>query len=398
MLPDWKGTPINLLCASIFLLRAGRGRSSSDVYSSCDLADSSCALDTLQGPTLIYTRGETRCINGDDYAFAVVPGDPANLLYYFQGGGACWEANTDNETKQYWHCTKSMQGAIATSGYGNGLQDRQHDKNPFRNYTVVNPLYCSGDVFMGSANMSGSTQRGYANNLAIIAWTKSHFPHRLSSFVIAGWSAGGLATRIWAETLLLSFSYQKATVLVDSQAGFLPLNSDHYTMERWGVCETSLVPADLLSSCHDNITIHDVYGHALARFSSVAFGTIQSKTDRTQIWFSEQFGQAWGDPGFKLAAEEYVKGVNRIVEEHSRYENYKAFLINSDRHCYLGSDVFWHASPNGPWEDQGSPLLYEWVSNLVSSGPNGTSSHCLEVLGDNLTKCPKLALRDPFLV
>lgn len=248
---------------------------------------------------------------------------------------------------------------------------------------------------MGNTSMSGRAQHGYIENLAVLSWSKKNFQHRLSSFVIAGMSAGGLGVRIWAETLLGSFAYKTAAVLVDSQAGFFPGDSGHRTMTRWGVCETTLVPADLHSSCHENITIHDVYRSAMAKFPSVPFGTIQSKSDQTQIWFAEVVGRTWG-AGVKVAVEEYVDDVNRILEGHSKYDNHKVFLINSNHHTYLGDPAFWSASPAGTWQSSESPLLHEWVGKLISSEPHELRSHCLEVLGDNLTRCPKFASGENF--
>ena len=49
--------------------------------------------------TLVLPGGETRCIYSysTPFAFQVIPGDSDKLLFYFQGGGACWDkATTDN--------------------------------------------------------------------------------------------------------------------------------------------------------------------------------------------------------------------------------------------------------------------------------------------------------------
>jgi len=295
-----------------------------------------------------------------------------------------------DEKHAHWQCTDSMDAAKGTMGYGNGVLDSQHDNNPFKDYTVVMPLYCSGDVFMGNTSLSGSPQRGYANNLAILSWAKTNFPSELSHFVVAGWSAGALGARIWAETLLGSFSYKKAAVLADSHIGFLPGKTVQKVMKRWGVCDTPLMPAEMRSRCQEeDVTIHDTYQAAMAKFPSVPFATIHSKYDGTQMWFAEIFGQTLGgDPHFSLTQGEYIEEVNRILESHQKYANHKAFLINSDKHCYLGEDVFWYTSPAGAWNQEAKPLLYTWVSNLLSSEPGSSGSECREVQGDSLTKCP----------
>eukprot|EP00441_Pelagodinium_beii_P002439 CAMPEP_0197684664 /NCGR_PEP_ID=MMETSP1338-20131121/99780_1 /TAXON_ID=43686 ORGANISM="Pelagodinium beii, Strain RCC1491" /NCGR_SAMPLE_ID=MMETSP1338 /ASSEMBLY_ACC=CAM_ASM_000754 /LENGTH=137 /DNA_ID=CAMNT_0043266401 /DNA_START=23 /DNA_END=436 /DNA_ORIENTATION=+ len=135
----------------------------------------------------------------------------------------------------------------------------------------------------------------------------------------------------------------------------------------------------------------------MAKFPWVPFGGIQSKYDGTGIYFAELFGQTIeGNWEFKLSAEDFAKEVIRIVEGHAKYPNHKEFLINSDQHCYLEDETFWYASAEGSWGGKARPLLHEWVSNLLSSGPDGSHSQCLEVPGDTLTKCPKLPSGEVF--
>ena len=46
--------------------------------------------DLDEGWNMLFPGGDTVCSNGNEYAFFVRPGDPKQLLIYFQGGGACW--------------------------------------------------------------------------------------------------------------------------------------------------------------------------------------------------------------------------------------------------------------------------------------------------------------------
>ncbi len=49
--------------------------------------------------TLVLPGGETRCIYSysTPFAFQVIPGDSDKLLFYFQGGGACWDKATTDD-------------------------------------------------------------------------------------------------------------------------------------------------------------------------------------------------------------------------------------------------------------------------------------------------------------
>jgi len=63
-----------------------------------------CDLSTLPHgeSTMVYVtppadRTDTstpQCIFGEPYAFQVIPGDADKLMFYWQGGGACWDAIT----------------------------------------------------------------------------------------------------------------------------------------------------------------------------------------------------------------------------------------------------------------------------------------------------------------
>lgn len=46
--------------------------------------------------SLIYPGGRTRCIfsTSTDFSFQIIPGDTDKVLFYFQGGGACWNKET----------------------------------------------------------------------------------------------------------------------------------------------------------------------------------------------------------------------------------------------------------------------------------------------------------------
>lgn len=46
--------------------------------------------------SLIYPGGQTRCIfsSSTDFSFQIIPGDADKVLFYFQGGGACWNKET----------------------------------------------------------------------------------------------------------------------------------------------------------------------------------------------------------------------------------------------------------------------------------------------------------------
>jgi hypothetical protein len=90
--------------------------------------------------TLVYPGGETRCIysTSTDFAFQVIPGDSDKLLFFFQGGGACW----DPISTAGGFCTTD-----ASPSSLNGMFERDNGAtNTFAAYTIVQVEKCGRGV------------------------------------------------------------------------------------------------------------------------------------------------------------------------------------------------------------------------------------------------------------
>ena len=57
-------------------------------------ADSASQPALLQGWQEVKPGGDTQCSDGSDYTFYTRNGDPDKLLFFLQGGGACWNLQT----------------------------------------------------------------------------------------------------------------------------------------------------------------------------------------------------------------------------------------------------------------------------------------------------------------
>lgn len=375
-------------------------------YEKCSMNSSDCSLESMDGkPTLVYPGGHgTSCIYGGPYAFAVVPGSVDKLLYYFQGGGACWEANGAVGKQVVLHCTDTLSWAITTSGLNYGIQNRSNEANPFKEYTVVEPLYCSGDAFMGNTTMESDgstlTQTGYFNAKAVFEWTKKNFKKELTSFVIAGYSAGTLGTMAWATTLLKTFPAKKATVIMDSYAALFPGATQGATISRWGSCDLPIIPKKLRSDCkEEKLTIQNLVEVAMGKFPNVAFVSIQSKEDSTQVWFYRGMAQSWGmATEMGLTEPAFYEGCNSIYEGFvQKFPNYVPYLVDGDLHCFTQAPEFYTASGRGPSKKasgKGS-MLYEWVESVVNRH-EGTSACTGPVTpngGDDVDYCDEKLMK-----
>jgi hypothetical protein len=78
---------------------AAGGGSLCDRHHCCNISSSNeCNLKNFKKDvtSLIYPGGQTRCIfsTSTDFSFQIIPGDTDKVLFYFQGGGACWNKET----------------------------------------------------------------------------------------------------------------------------------------------------------------------------------------------------------------------------------------------------------------------------------------------------------------
>lgn len=133
------------------------------------------------GTSMIFPGGNTRCLKSysTPYAFQVHKGAKDKVLFYFQGGGSCWnEITTNSSGRGKTDGTYCRTDAVPWAIYG--VFDKDDQRNSYRDYTIVNVLYCSGDNHAGSAERSyvdedGNhiVQRGALNTESVIQWVQA---------------------------------------------------------------------------------------------------------------------------------------------------------------------------------------------------------------------------------
>jgi hypothetical protein len=114
-----------------------------------------CTIDQMprDESTVVYPGGETRCIfsTSTAYTYQVIPGDLDKLVVYFQGGGACYDKLSTN----LGACTKD---AVPVGEVG--IFDRKNPLNPYKDFTIVFLMYCSGDAWAGNVTRPYNDKAG----------------------------------------------------------------------------------------------------------------------------------------------------------------------------------------------------------------------------------------------
>jgi hypothetical protein len=159
----------------------------------------------------------TKCGNGSQYKFFVHQSSSPNLLFYFEGGGACWDydtcsgragvlgaANPNGITDDYMQQFTAKYVSPIVNGADPGIPLRSRTDLPTKDWNIVYMPYCTGDVHIGNNTVTYTDptaqepplpwrHSGYANTVAAINHTKSLFPS-VQKLLVTGFSAGGTAT------------------------------------------------------------------------------------------------------------------------------------------------------------------------------------------------------------
>jgi hypothetical protein len=188
------------------------------------------ALADLQsGWNQISPGGATSCARGGQYSFFVRRAESNKLLIYFEGGGACYDAETCRPGSQ--HFDDSIDPAYQADNPAlkrAGVFDLSQARNPFVDYNIVFVSYCTGDAFMVhrqvSYQLSGEAftidHVGFDNTQAVLSWTYQNFSQPEKVFVI-GCSAGVVGSAFLSPYIMEEYKPLPIVVLGDSGGGYL---------------------------------------------------------------------------------------------------------------------------------------------------------------------------------
>lgn len=314
------------------------------------------------------------------------------MLFYFQGGGACWDKySTDLKL-----CTTdaSPQSLV-------GIFDRSNANNHFKDFTIVHVLYCSGDVHGGNvvrpytdSNGQPVTQKGLANAQSALDWTKKQISSgalasKFDELVVMGCSAGSLGAQIWAQQVLATFKYSKAAVVPDSYAGVFPPGSIGPLINGFGYCTAPFLSSDIRSKCNaQTLDITDIDLAAMSATPSIPYVFLQSKVDIVQQSFYISVAISVNASQKTITPTEFYTDVNNLFGTYnSKEKSFLTYLVNGDHHCFTNQALYYTADPISS-SDNGastkSPLMYQFVNNLPLSNGESLSTVCDGVLQGGL--------------
>ncbi len=327
------------------------------------------------------------------YRFFVQPGDPAKLLLFHDGGGACWESNTCasplvSNTPTFDPTISESPGSLALAG---GVLDANNDANPFKSWTKVYIPYCTGDVGWGNKTTIYQTQlgplpvnhRGYANVRAVLRWMENAYANQSapSKVVVSGASAGAYAASgtLFPELAKALPASTRTYVIADSGNGVVTDSFLSSAAQNWGIGGTLppyLLP--VLAQGAQGLPVR-FYGELTRRFRATRFGQYQNAYDsiQTVVYNTMKYSDdpsRWTDLQFLLPSLiEWTANTRLATNLSALAPNYRYYTAAGSEHVVLVSippeaqagfcsDDFYSES------SAGGLSFRNWVNAMVNGG------------------------------
>lgn len=300
----------------------------------------------------VVPGGDCQCSDGSEFSFWVREADPEKVLFYFQGGGACFSAETCAEGGPY----KRQALGDDPNGLATGIWDQDEAANPFAGWSVVFVPYCTGDVHLGSATTDygdGLTiqHKGYLNGSAALAELVARFPGAAEVFV-TGESAGGVPSPLFAGLVADALPDARVTALADSSGAYpdvAPLNAGIGAL--WGT--EAAIPdwPETAGITTEQWSIPGLFSYTGRHDPDIALARFDFDADRVQAQFTGLVG---------LDASDLQ---SLILQNEQQIE---ASGVDLASWLAAGSDHTILSSPAVYTHEVGGQRLIDWITALVA--------------------------------
>ena len=325
--------------------------------------------DTVSGWETIEPGGDTRCSQDTPFRFFVREADSDKLFIFFNGGGACYSAET---------CAVGQEGdsptyrVDATAQWGNdprvhsGVFDFDNPENPLRDWSQVFVSYCTGDVHLGDATQQYQREdgseftifhRGLVNAQAALTHVFERFESP-NTVMVAGGSAGAIASPVMVDKV--ATAYPEARILHFAGGGFGYRMPPPVALWRnWGAIPAMNQFVSVGQFDPDTTTLLDPYITAGTAFPNITFHLFDHAYDGIQEGWQRMLGYP----------ADLLPGLDaNLAEVRERLPNVRSFVARGEFHTLLRYDELYTHVTNGV-------RAVDWVAAIVR-GEAVDNVHC----------------------
>jgi Pectinacetylesterase len=314
----------------------------------------------------VVPGGDCECADGGEFAFWERRADPTKVVFFLDGGGACYDATTcaflPDDPAYDWN----VRGDDPSRD--GGIFDFERADNPFLDYSFILVPSCTGDAHLGDVTREYTPEltvehNGFVNGTAALSYLAENYPDS-AQVVVVGKSIGSIAAPVYGGLAADLLPDAHVTVF-GAQLGHVPddpdLNAEFFG-ELWGA--------------YDNMPDWDVNEGLTARDWGAPRFWIQAGLHDPEIVMARfdyaydqeaaQGAESLGlDPSELLAV---IDANEAAIEDAGVVQH--SYTAPGDGHGILEWPQFYELEVNGV-------RLVDWVAALIAGQPLD-DVHCAE--------------------
>jgi hypothetical protein len=170
----------------------------------------------------VLPGGDCECADGSAFAFLERRADPTKVVFFLDGGGACFDATTCPFVSESYDWKVNDDPAEE-----NGIFNFARADNPFLDYSFIYVPSCTGDMHLGAVMHKYSPKltvehKGFVNGSAALNHLAEHYPDA-AQVVVVGKSVGSVAAPVYGGLAADLLPDAQVTVF-GAQSGHVPDN------------------------------------------------------------------------------------------------------------------------------------------------------------------------------
>ena len=184
------------------------------------------AITTTTEPPLgwqkILAGDDCACSDGSEYSYWVREGDPSKVMLFFDGGGACFSAESCDPNGSP---TYSIRADDNPNEAASGVFDLENPENPVGDWTMIFMPYCTGDGHLGTNAGHDYGEGIIINHTGFLNGLKG-FDEIVANYgtadqiLVTGSSAGGIPVPLFAGLLADALPDTEILGLPDASGGY----------------------------------------------------------------------------------------------------------------------------------------------------------------------------------
>jgi hypothetical protein len=316
---------------------------------------------------------EYKCLYDTPYSFFVRPASQPTdeLMVYFEGGGACWDAFTCGAVGQF--ASQYEVNDAESLPMSQGLLDFGNEENPVKDYNTVFVPYCSGDVHSGSSTQTFTLPtelatadkteitvefNGFNNASGVLEWVYGNYTEPEQVFV-TGCSAGGYGAIFHSANIMNNYTDTRVVMLADASSGVTPKAWEG--LVTWNTFDGMPEFIESLATVTREKYSTAYHIQQMAKtFPNNTFAEYNTFLDQVQVGFyAFQTGRVVDASNFAQIAPEWSKG---LIENTARLDvtspNYHWYMAGGTVHCITPLPEAYTYSVQGV-------RFVDWVGSLL---------------------------------